>query len=279
MSTTAPAGGGPTEAERREAAAWSTWQQSPWGRLRYRVVAALLRGALEGLGPAPLRVLDAGGGDGRDAVQLALAGHAVTVLDTSADVLGAARAAATAAGVAERLHTVAADLEDLSALAALTRHRAGGSGSFDVVLCHDVLQHRGSTGQVAADVATLTSSLRPGGLLSLLAPNPAADVLTAALREGPAQAWVLLDAERGADPGTGRSVLRLEPEAVERAVAAAGGEVVARHGVLTVTALLEDAGRADERSAADLEELEVELSRREGFRRTARYWHLLARRR
>ncbi|WP_432571369.1 class I SAM-dependent methyltransferase [Kineococcus sp. SYSU DK005] len=279
MSTTAPAGGGPTEAERREAAAWSTWQQSPWGRLRYRVVAALLRGALEELGPAPLRVLDAGGGDGRDALQLALAGHAVTVLDTSADVLGAARAAATAAGVAERLHTVAAGLEDLSALAALTRHRAGGSGSFDVVLCHDVLQHRGSTAQVAADVATLTSSLRPGGLLSLLAPNPAADVLTAALREGPAQAWVLLDAERGADPGTGSSVLRLEPDAVERAVAAAGGEVVARHGVLTVTALLEDAGRADERSVADLEELEVELSRRDGFRRTARYWHLLARRR
>ncbi|NAZ88214.1 methyltransferase domain-containing protein [Kineococcus indalonis] len=280
MSTTAPAAGGqPSEAERREAAAWSTWQESPWGRLRYRVVAALLRGALAQLGPAPLRVLDAGGGDGRDALQLALAGHAVTVLDTSPDVLGAARAAAAAAGVEERLHTVAADLEDLAALAALTRHRAGGSGSFDVVLCHDVLQHRAGTGQVAADVATLASSLRPGGLLSLLAPNPAADVLTAALREGPAQAWVLLDAERGADPGTGRSVLRLEPGTVEAALAAAGCEVVARHGVLTVTALLEDAERADERSVADLEELEVELSRRDEFRRTARYWHLLARRR
>ncbi|WP_432482340.1 class I SAM-dependent methyltransferase [Kineococcus esterisolvens] len=279
MSTTTSAGGGPAEDALREAAAWSTWQESPWGRLRYRVLAALLRERCAQLGPAPLRVLDAGGGDGRDALQLALAGHEVTVLDTSPDVLGAARAAAAAAGVADRVRTVAADLEDLAALAALTRHRAGGSGSFDVVLCHDVLQHRGSVQQVAADVATLASSLRPGGLLSLMAPNPAADVLTAALRDGPAQAWVLLDAERGEDRATGRSVLRLDPAAVEAAAAAAGCEVVGRAGVLTVTTLLEDAQRADENSVADLEELEVELSRREEFRRTARFWHLLARRR
>ncbi|WP_432498636.1 class I SAM-dependent methyltransferase [Kineococcus auxinigenes] len=281
MSTTTSAAGAGSASEdaRREAAAWATWQESPWGRLRYRVLVALLRERCAQLGPAPLRVLDAGGGDGRDALQLALAGHEVTVLDASPDVLGAARAAATAAGVADRLRTVAADLEDLTALAALTRHRAGGSGSFDVVLCHDVLQHRGSAQQVADDVATLASSLRPGGLLSLMAPNPAADVLAAVLREGPAQAWVLLDAERGVDPATGRSVLRLDPAVVEEAVRAAGCEVTGRAGVLTVTTLLEDAHRADERVVADLEELEVELSRREEFRRTARFWHLSAHRR
>ncbi|WP_337059441.1 class I SAM-dependent methyltransferase [Kineococcus sp. G2] len=281
MSTSTPAadGGAASEDARREAAAWATWQESPWGRLRYRVLAALLRERCARLGPAPLRVLDAGGGDGRDALQLALAGHEVTVLDTSADVLGAARAAAAAAGVGDRVRTVAADLEDLTALAALTRHRAGGSGSFDVVLCHDVLQHRGSLAQVGADVAVLASSLRPGGLLSLMAPNPAADVLTAALRDGPAQAWVLLDAERGADPGTGRSVLRLDPAVVEAAAVDAGCEVDGRAGVLTVTTLLEEAQRTDERVVADLEELEVELGRREEFRRTARFWHLVARRR
>jgi S-adenosylmethionine-dependent methyltransferase len=269
---TAPEGPG-------EAAAWALWQDSPWGRLRYRVVARVLREWCAPLGEGPLRVLDAGGGDGRDAVQFALAGHAVTVLDRSREALALARAAAAAAGVEDRLHTVAADLEDLTALAALTRHREGGSGSFDVVLCHDVLQHRQSHEQVRADVATLVSSLRPGGLLSLLAPNPAADVVTTLLRDGPAAAWVALDAQRAADPGTGQVALRLSPEFVEDALAAVGCDVPDRAGVLAVTTVLENLERVDDRAAGDLEELEVELSRREQFRGAARYWLLGARRR
>jgi S-adenosylmethionine-dependent methyltransferase len=265
--------------ELAEAAAWATWQASPWGRLRYRVVAATLRRWLADVSDGPLRVLDAGGGDGRDAVQLAVQGHDVTVLDTAPDLLDLARTAARAAGVGDRLHTVAADLEDLHALAALTRHRAGGSGSFDVVLCHDVLQHRGSRAQVRADVATLASSLRPGGLLSLLAPNPAADVLTAAVRGDPAEAWVLLDAATARDGVTGRTVLRLEPDEVLDALRAAGCEPAGRAGVLSVTGLLEDLASADERLVDDLEHLEVALSDREPHLRSARSWHLAARRR
>ena len=262
-----------------EAAAWETWQDSPWGRLRYRVVAATLRRWLAEVSDGPLRVLDAGGGNGRDAVQLAVQGHDVTVLDTAPDMLDLARAAAAAAGVGSRLHTVAADLEDLHALAALTRHRAGGSGSFDVVLCHDVLQHRGSLQRVREDVATLASSLRPGGLLSLLAPNPAADVLAAAVRGDPAQAWVLLDAARTVDDVTGRTVLRLDPDDVLEAVRAAGCDPAGRAGVLSVTGLLHDAASADERLVDDLEHLETALSDREPHLRSARSWHLAARRR
>lgn len=140
------------------------------GSARYREVALTLRRTCRGLGPGPLRVLDAGGGEGRDAVALALLGHEVTVLDSSRPALAAARDAAAAAGVSENLRTVDADLDDVAALARLTRHRAGGSGSFDLVLCHDVLPERGSTSQVVADVAALTSSVVVGGAVSLLAP-------------------------------------------------------------------------------------------------------------
>ncbi|WP_380174598.1 class I SAM-dependent methyltransferase [Kineococcus sp. DHX-1] len=259
-------------------AAWALWQDSPWGRLRYHVVARLLRSWTDDLGEG-LRVLDAGGGDGRDALPFALAGHDVTVLDRSPEMLALARAAAAAAGVGDRLHTVAADLEDLTALAALTRHREGGSGSFDVVFCHDVLQHRASHAQVRADVATLVSSVRPGGLVSLLAPNPPADVVATVLGQGPAAAWVALDAERATDPATGHTALRLSPEFVEDALEDAGCDVVGSAGVLAVTALLEDAERVDDRVAADLEELEVELSGRPSFAGTARYWLRAGRRR
>ena len=72
-------------------AAWALWQDSPWGRLRYHVVARLLRSWTADLGDG-LRVLDAGGGDGRDALPFALAGHEVTVLDRSPEMLRLARA-------------------------------------------------------------------------------------------------------------------------------------------------------------------------------------------
>ncbi|WP_432562706.1 class I SAM-dependent methyltransferase [Kineococcus sp. SYSU DK003] len=274
MEPTENSPAGPSPEDR----AWALWQDSPWGRLRYHVVARVLASWTAELG-AGLRVLDAGGGDGRDALPFALAGHDVTVLDRSPEMLALARAAATAAGVVDRVHTVNADLEDLAALAALTRHREGGSGSFDVVLCHDVLQHRSSHQQVRADVAALVSSARPGGLVSLLAPNPPADVVAAVLRDGPAAGWVAVDAERATDPGTGHTALRLAPEFVEDALTEAGCEVGDRAGVLAVTTLLEEAERVDDRVAADLEELEVELSGRVPFAGTARYWLLAGRRR
>ncbi|WP_432544041.1 methyltransferase domain-containing protein [Kineococcus sp. SYSU DK002] len=139
-------------------------------RSRRALVTDVVGPVLAGLGPAPLRVLDAGGGDGRDAVDLARLGHDVTVLDPSGRALAAAQERAAGAGVAHRVRTVDADLDDIAALAAITHHRAGGSGSFDLVLCHDVLPARGTLAQVVADVAALTSSVHAGGAISLLAP-------------------------------------------------------------------------------------------------------------
>ncbi|MFI8521662.1 hypothetical protein ACIGEZ_28180 [Streptomyces sp. NPDC085481] len=62
-------------------AAWQDWQEAPWGRLRYAVAEANLARHLDGLGARPLRVLDLGGGDGGDALRLAVRGHHVTIVD------------------------------------------------------------------------------------------------------------------------------------------------------------------------------------------------------
>ena len=67
--------------------AWMAYRASPWGRLRYAVVAQTLA---EALGEEPLRILDVGGGDGGDALPLAVAGHDVAVLDDSPAMLEAA---------------------------------------------------------------------------------------------------------------------------------------------------------------------------------------------
>src|SRR5512139_4074051 len=88
-------------------AQWQAWCASPWGRIRFAVVAETLRRQVvvlqEAAGGRPLRVLDVGGGDGRDSRPLAAAGHEVTIVDTSAGMLAVARAEAETAGTADRL--------------------------------------------------------------------------------------------------------------------------------------------------------------------------------
>lgn len=47
---------------------WRDEQQTPWAPLKYRLVADSLRAALP---PAPAHILDAGGGNGVEALALA----------------------------------------------------------------------------------------------------------------------------------------------------------------------------------------------------------------
>ena len=165
-------------------AAWVAWQLSPWGAMRYRVVAETLHRAVAALGGGPLRVLDVGGGDGADSVPLAAHGHDVTVVDPSASLLARARGRAESAAVRDHVATVAGGIDDLQAL---------DLGTFDLVLCHNVLQYQPD---LERSVASLVPSVSSTGLLSVMCPNPASDVLTAALRlENPVRALAVLDAE------------------------------------------------------------------------------------
>ena len=148
--------------------AWRAWQRTPWGRLRYRVVAETLSRTCAGLRPGPLRVLDVGGGDGADSLPLARAGHHVTIVDISAPLLRIAAESAAAEKVADRVDTVLGDLDGIAGL---------GLDGFDLVLCHNVVQY---VADLDATVAALARAVGSGGALSLLAPNPAADVMSAA---------------------------------------------------------------------------------------------------
>ncbi|MFR9773796.1 methyltransferase domain-containing protein [Nocardia sp. SC052] len=80
---------------------FARWQASPWGRLRYTTAAANLTAHL----PAgPLDILDVGGGNGLDALELAARGHHVTIADISEQSLAEARAAAAHRGLDEPRH-------------------------------------------------------------------------------------------------------------------------------------------------------------------------------
>ncbi|MGZ6791982.1 MAG: class I SAM-dependent methyltransferase [Mycobacteriales bacterium] len=225
---------------------WLAYRAQPWARLRYAVVASALARHL----PPSSRVLDVGGGDGGDALTLAVAGHDVTVVDTSRALL--ARAAA------QGLTTVEASID------ALPR------GQWDAVLCHLLLQYRDDT---ASDVGRLLERLRPGGLLSLLVPNDVGPVLAAAARTGPAAALAELDAPTGRTV-TFDTVVRRIGEA-ELDAALSGLEVVGRYGVRCLNDVIPDSLKTG--AYDDLLALELAVCDRVPFRQVALLTHVVAR--
>lgn len=260
------------EPEKRHVDAWADWQDAPWGRLRYRLVRHTLSDALRGMGPR-CRVLDVGGGDGGDSVPLAAQGHDVTILDKSEALL--ARATERTRGrLAGRLRVVRADLDELAGREPLTALSDVGSG-YDVVLCHNVLQYRAD---VAGTVDTLVRVVRPGGVLSLLSPNPAMDVLAMAVRRcNPAEATALLDAETVRSVTFEQDMSRVAAADVVPVLAASGCDVIRRFGIRCVTDLIaDDERKRDPAFFAELERLELALCEREPFVHVARYWQLLA---
>jgi S-adenosylmethionine-dependent methyltransferase len=255
-------------------AKWAEWQVSPWGRLRYRLVAHTLDQAMSPLG-ARCHVLDVGGGDGADSVRLAEAGHSVTILDHSEPLLRRAHAAAEAAGVAERVRTVHADITCLSESGALGA--AEGADRFDLVLCHNVLHYLTAEEEI---IRRIVGMIRLGGVLSLLAPNPAMDVLGVAVRDtDPAAAYAVIDAPTVRSVTFDQEMHRLEPAAVDAMLGTYGCEVTHRFGIRCVSDLIANNElKADPQFSIDLERLELELLHREPYWRIARFWQLVARR-
>lgn len=247
-------------------ARWEQWCAAPWGRLRFTVVRETLRRQAEALGAAHggLRVLDVGGGDGRDAVPLAEAGHHVTVLDSAPSWLAAARRRAEDAGVADRVRTVEGSIDDLSAV----------SDGYDLVLCHFVLHYRPAA---AGDVARLAAALRPGGRLSVMAPNPAARVIRRLTREGPDAALAELAADHLHAAVFDTTARKLTAEEVEAELVASGLAPVGRYAARVANDYVaDDHLKQDPAYFAALERLELALCDQEPFIRLAGMWQVVA---
>lgn len=246
--------------------AWRAWQESPWGRIRYAVVAETLRRTCAGLRRGPLRVIDVGGGDGTDAIALAAAGHEVTIVDQSAGLVEQAQAAAKHRGV--RVATVVAPLSGVDAV---------DVGTFDLVLCHNVLQYVADT---AAAIDALVALVGPGGGLSIMAVNPPSDVLAAAVRrEDVDEAIAMLTAPTAYARTFEHEIRRIWPDDVATELSARGFTQQTRYGVRAVVDyLVNDERKHDPEFFDTLLRLELALCDREPYLRTARLWQLVCRR-
>ena len=180
-------------------AEWRAYKAAPWGRLRFQIVAHTLSTSIARLGGGSWRILDAGGGDGGDALPLAVAGHSVTVLDPSGPMLEALKQDAAGAGVGDRIAGIKGDIDSIAGL---------DLRDFDLVLCHFVLQY---LGDLDGPLAKLVSAVRPGGYLSLIAPNRPGEVLARAARGvDPAAAFALLDSDSNRTQTFDHAVRRID---------------------------------------------------------------------
>ena len=247
--------------------AWRHNQDQPWNRLRYRLVEANLQRCI-GDGVA-WRVLDVGGGDGRDALPLAQRGHTVHLLDRDAAMLAEAERCAAELGVANRIRTQLTDV-DANALPVT-------SDSYDLVLCHNLLQYLPDPAPLLRGMA---QALRPGGWLSLLSPNPVAETLRLALQQHDlAAAHASLTATTHRNHFYGVEMHLRDLAAWRSLLAAAGFEGIEYTGVRCVNDYIDDdAVKFSEAGFVQLLALETALGPRSPYRDIARLWQITARR-
>src|SRR5262249_1682024 len=134
----------------------------------------------------------------------------------SVDALAVLRRRAVEAGVADRIVPVQGDVEALP--------ESMTSGSFDLAIVHEVLEVVDQPGLVLAEGAR---AVRPGGLVSILAVNPAAGVISRALA---GDLFAALAELRGIIAESGPSG-RLAPDVLAELGRAAGLVIEASSGV------------------------------------------------
>ncbi|MFI6956489.1 GNAT family N-acetyltransferase [Nocardia sp. NPDC050408] len=243
---------------------FTSYQETPWGRLRYEQVFANLARHLP---DRRVRVLDAGGGNGIDAVRLARAGHHVSVLDTSSRSLHATRGRAAQAGVEDRIECHACDIRQA---AWDLRDR-----QYDIVLLHNVVQY---LQEPASVIGELVGLLRTGGLISILAPNPSCDPLAAAVRRSDLdEALRLLNTTQRESVTYGLEYISRTADEVVGYVLGAGMNPPLRYGVRAVCDLIaDDEAKHDPVFFDKLLRLENAVADRRPYLDCARFFHLIA---
>ena len=136
---------------RTGAAKYAAYLETPEGRLRLDLAFANLQDFLPQATPS-LLALDLGCGTGAIAVRLARLGLHVTLLDTSLPMLDFAKRATREAGVTERITLKHGDAMQLATLF--------DAGSFDLILCHNILEYVDDPGAMLRGAArTLRESV------------------------------------------------------------------------------------------------------------------------
>jgi S-adenosylmethionine-dependent methyltransferase len=250
---------------------YAAYLETPGGRLRSDLAFANLHDFLPQPAEQPLRALDLGCGTGETAVRLARLGIHVTAVDCSTAMLDIAQRAALEGEVAEKFaEKIVVKHGEAAQLASLFPAR-----SFDVILCHNILEYVDDPGTVLRDAARALRG--SSAIVSVLVRNQAGEVLKAAIQAGDLdEAEHGLMAEWGEESLYGGRVRLFSNDYMQRMLNAASLALIVERGVRVVADYLPPAVSRDAEYQR-IFELERKLGMRPEFAAIARYRQCLAR--
>jgi S-adenosylmethionine-dependent methyltransferase len=246
---------------------YAAYLKTPEGRLRSDLAFANLQDSLPLQVKTSLFALDLGCGTGATAVRLARLGIHVTLLDSSLAMLDMAKRTAQEAGVTDR---VVVQHGDAAQLAYLFHPR-----SFDVILCHNILEYCDDPGAVLRGAA---HALRDSSaVLSVLVRNQGGEVFKAAIQAGDlAAATNSLTAEWGQESLYGGRVRLFTSDSLRVMLTEASLVAIAERGIRVLADYLPPrVSRSTEYER--ILELESELGSRPEYAAVARYTQCFAR--
>jgi tRNA 5-carboxymethoxyuridine methyltransferase len=253
------------------ARAWVDYNRNPLGRIRCEVTWHNLAPHLPlVVDPGhPPRLLDAGGGSGELALQLAHSGYAVWLLDYAPAMLDQARQAAQSLPAALRTHLTLCPMAVEDALQAFE------PGFFQAITCHTLIEYLPDPRTTLRDLAYL---LDGGGLLSISFVNRHAQVLRQVWsRADPAGALATL--KDGSFCATLFDIpgMAYPADQVIAWLAELGFTLEAQYGVRAFADLVPRERLDDPSFFDDLLRLETEAAAHPAYNLLARYVHLIAR--
>jgi ubiquinone/menaquinone biosynthesis C-methylase UbiE len=247
---------------------YAAYLETPEGRLRTDLAFSNLENFLpSSQAGKSLCALDVGCGTGETAVRLARHGMQITLLDSSPAMLDRAKRTATEAGVADRVAVQEGDATRLTNLFP--------AASFDVILCHNVLEYLDDP--IAVLCAAARALRDSSAILSVLVRNRAGEVFKAAIQAGDlAVAENNLTAEWGQESLYGGGVRLFTSESLRAMLAQASLAVIAERGVRVLADYLPSRISRNAEYERILE-LERKLSSRPEYAAVARYTQCFAR--
>ncbi len=210
-----------------------------------------------------LRILDAGGGDGRVSRRLVRQGNRVVLCDSSEDMLDEAKKWIGYDSVENSVDLVRSEIQELPA-------RVGDQ--FDVVMCHAVLEWLARPEDC---IAALSRLLKADGRLSLMFYNRNASILKRALA-GEFLAAARESTEEPSPRGYKEGAIPLREQMVTRWLRKVGIEVISKAGIRIFHDHLPPSLKG-ESGLEELLELEKGLRKHEPFASLGQHIHLVCR--